>query len=288
MADDISAFATMDRPLSEKLAMLRELALAKGPTNPKLVRWAARHPQIARDADWIARAWWGAAAGELVRSYLYDRVRRSAALELVEPVDCRPLFEAQAQGRGVIVLTAHIGPPKFLMNWLLGQQIPLLVWTNTLDLPAWQAAISPATLVDPRSQDEKSVILVKSALHLRRKGVLLGAADMPTGDRLVTIEWRGFARTFSLGLPTLARKLGVPTVVGLALWERNRITIRFAPLEPPDASLDDHAWNLRWLERSWGFVEPVLAESPENLRFLQQAVERIAKPWEEIGQLGNA
>jgi hypothetical protein len=174
------------------------------------------------------------------------------------------------------------------MNWLLGQQIPLLVWTNTQDLPAWQAATSQATLVDPRSQDTKSVILVKAALHLRRKGVLLGAADMQTGDRVVTIERLGFARTFSLGLPTLARTMGVPTVVGLALWDKDRITIRFAPLEPPGVSLDDDAWNLRWLERSWGFVEPVLAESPENLRFLHQAVERIAKPWEEIGQLGNA
>lgn len=283
MADDISAIATLDNPLSDKLAMLRELSLVKGPRNAKLVRWAEHHPRIAKDPDWMARAWWGAAAGELVRSYLYDRQRRPAALELVEQVACQPLVEAQAQGRGVIVLTAHVGPPKFLMNWLLGQQIPLLVWTNTQDLPAWQSAISRATLVDPRSQDEKSVILVKSALHLRRKGVLLGAADMETGDRVVTIERLGFARTFSLGLPTLARTMGVPTVVGLALWDKNRITIRFAPLEPPDASLDDDAWNLQWLERSWGFVEPVLAESPENLRFLQQAVERIAKPWEETG-----
>jgi lauroyl/myristoyl acyltransferase len=236
----------------------------------------------------VARAWWGAAAGELVRAYLYDRDHRPAALELVEQVDCQPLIEAQAHGRGVIVLTAHIGPPKFLMNWLLDQDIPLLVWTNTHDLPAWQAAASRATLVDPRSQDTKSLILVKSAMHLRRKGVLLGAADMNTGDRLVTIERLGFARMFSLGLPTLARTMGVPTVVGLALWHKNRITIRFAPLEPPDPSLADDAWNLEWLERSWGLVEPVLAESPENLRFLHQAVERIARPWEEPGPPRNA
>lgn len=286
MADDISAFTTLDKPLSDKLAILRELSLAKGPLNSTLVRWAASHPQIAKDADWMARAWWGAAAGELVRSYLYDRDRRPAALELVEPVDCQPLFEAKAQGRGVIVLAAHIGPPKFLMNWLVVQQMPLLVWTNTQDLPAWQAATSQATLVDPRSQDTKSVILVKTALHLRRKGVLLGAADMETGERVVTIERLGFTRTFSIGLPTLARTMGVPTVVGLALWNKNRISIRFARLEQPDVSLDDDAWNLRWLERSWDFVEPVLAESPENLRFLHHAVERIAKPWEDAGQPG--
>lgn len=288
MADDISTFAKLDIPLSEKLAMLRELSLAKGPRNPRLMRWAAHHPLIAKGADWMARAWWGAAAGEMVRDCLYDRDRRPAALGLVEQVDCRPLVEAQAQGRGVIVLTAHIGPPKLLMNWLIDRQMPLLVWTNTQDLPMWQAATSRATLVDPRNQDNKSVILVKSALHLRRNGVLLGAADMSTGDRVVTIERLGLARSFSLGLPTLARRMDVPTVVGLALWRGNRITIQFAPLEPPDATLSEDEWNLEWLQRSWRFVEPVLAESPENLRFLRPAVERIAKPWEETGRPGTA
>ena len=62
------------------------------------------------------------------------------ALETVEPVDSQPRMVAQAHGRGVIVLTAHIGLPKFIMNWLLNQHVPLLVWSNAHDLPAWQAA----------------------------------------------------------------------------------------------------------------------------------------------------
>jgi lauroyl/myristoyl acyltransferase len=280
MADDISVFAKLDQPLSETLAMLREESRVRGPRNPTLLRWAADHPKIARDNDWLARAWWGAAAGELVRAYLYnyDRDRQLAALELVEQVDTQPLLDAQAHGRGVIVLTAHIGPPRLLMNWFIHQQTPLLVWTATHRVPAWQAATCQATLVDPRSEDTRSLVLVKSALHLRRRGVLLGAADIKSGDRVVKIERLGFTRMFSLGLPTLARKLGVPTVVGLALWHANQIKIEFAPLEQPDASLSDDAWNLAWLERSWSLVEPVLAESPENLRFLRGAVDRIAKP----------
>lgn len=284
MADDISAFAKLNQPLSDTLAMLREESRSKGSRNPHLVRWAAHHPQIAKGADWLARAWWGAAAGEIVRAHLYDREHRSAALGLVEQVESQPLIEAMAGGQGVIVLTAHLGPPKFLMNWLIDQAMPLLVWTNTQDLPAWQATASGARLVDPRNQDKKSVVLVNAALHLRRKGVLLGAADMDTGDRTVTIERLGFVRTFSLGLPALARALAVPTVVGLAVWNGNHIRIRFLPLEPPASSVSDDEWSLRWLGRSWELVEPVLAESPENLRFLQRAVERIAKPWEETGQ----
>lgn len=280
MNDDIAAIAKLSVPLADKLVMLREAALRAGPTNPMLTGWAAAHPAIARGDDWLARAWWGAAAGEVVRDYLYDQQRRPAALELVDEVDSRALGDAIAKGRGLIVVTAHIGPPKFLMNWLLGQQLPLLVWTNTHDLPAWLATSARATLVDPRDEERKSVVLINSALHLRRQGVLLGAADMATGDRQYAIERFGFTRTFSFGLPVLARKLGVPTVAALALWRGNRIAIEFAPVAPPDASLQESEWMTRWLERSWAFVEPILLESPENLRFLRSAVRPIARPWD--------
>lgn len=280
MADDIAPVAKLAIPLADKLAMLREAAAEAGAGNASLIAWAAAHPAIASGSDWMARAWWGAAAGEVVRDYLYDQGRRGAALGLVEDVESRPLAEALAKGRGVIVVTAHIGPPKLLMNWLIDQVLPLLVWTNTTDLPPWLAAATRATLVDPRDQASKSVILINSALHLRRKGVLLGAADMATGDRLITIDRHGFVRRFSVGLPTLARKLGVPTVVGLALWRGNRITIQFSTMEAPDDSLSEPQWIAQWLERSWDAVDPVLLESPENLRFLRSAVQQVAKPWE--------
>jgi len=280
MADDIAPVAKLAIPLADKLAMLREAAAETGAGNASLIAWAAAHPAIASGSDWMARAWWGAAAGEVVRDYLYDPGRRGAALGLVEHVASGPLVEALSQGRGVIILTAHFGPPKFLMNWLIDQDLPLLVWTNMRDLPAWVASSSRAKLVDPRSPDRKSVTLVNSALHLRRKGVLLGAADMATGDRLVTIERYGFVRRFSVGLPTLARRLDVPTVVGLALWKGDRVAIEFSRLESPDTSLPESDWTTQWLERSWSCMEPILMESPENLRFLKSAVGQIAKPWE--------
>ena len=72
----------------------------------------------------------------------------------------------------MIVLTARHRSSEVADELLIDRQMPLLVWTNTQDLPMWQAATSRATLVDPRNQDNKSVILVKSALHLRRNGVL--------------------------------------------------------------------------------------------------------------------
>lgn len=283
MADDIAPIARLAIPLADKLTMLRDASLTAGCRNEILQGWAAGHPTLTRQSDWFARAWWGAAAGEIVRDYLYDQQRRCDALALVDHVEAHSLTEAVAKGRGVIVLTAHLGPPKFLMNWLIDQDLPLLVWTNMRDLPAWLAMSSRAKLVDPRSPDRKSITLVNSALHLRRKGVLLGAADMATGDRLITIERHGFVRHFSVGLPTLARRLDVPTVVGLALWKGDRVVIEFSRLESPDTSLPDSRWTTQWLERSWSCMERILMESPENLRFLKSAVGQIAKPWERTG-----
>ncbi len=278
MADRLAPIAALDVPLSEKLTVLREASLTAGVHNEVIGRWAAEHPAIAKVDGWYSRAWWGAAAGEIVRDQLFDRGRHAEALALVDEVDDTALVDARRQGKGVIVVTAHIGPPKFLMNWLVDQGLPLLVWTNTGDLPAWQAASGDARFVDPRTPDDKSVVLVNAAIHLRRGGVLLGAADMGTGGRVVTIERLGYVREFSLGLPALARRLDVPAVTGLALWHGDRIRIRFVPLEPPSPGLSEDEWNQAWLDRSWAVVEPVLGDSPENLRFLRKAVERLSQP----------
>lgn len=280
MADRVAAIAGLPVPLRMKLRLLRMAAPWSG-RRGFLVRWAANHPEIATADRWCARAWWGAAAGEVVRDHLYDPHRRPAALRLVERADVAAVHDAWREGRGLIVLTGHVGPPKFLMNWLIEQRFPLVVWTNTRDLPAWQATATDTTFLDPRLPDQKSVLLVKSAIHLRRGGVLLGAADYATGDRVVTMNRFGMPWRFSLGLPALARRLGVPVVVALALWNGNRIEVCSGRLEPPDPGLGEEAWNQAWLERYWAVIEPVLLSSPENLRFLRRAVEQIARPWEQ-------
>ncbi len=263
--------------------MLRTESLTRGFQNEWLVRWAADHPGLVSGDQWCAKAWWGAAAGEVVRDYLYDPHRRAVALDLVERVDDAALDEARRQEKGVIVVTAHLGPPKFLMNWLVEQRLPLLVWTNTRDLPSWQAAAGDTTFGDPRAQDQKSVILINSTIHLRRGGVLLGAADLGTGDRVVLLERLGISWHFSFGLPSLARRLGIPMVTALALWDGECVQIRFNPLDPPAHDLAEDEWNRAWIDSYWAIIEPVLRGSPENFRFLHRAVERVAKPWEQTG-----
>jgi lauroyl/myristoyl acyltransferase len=277
MADPVTTIAALPLPLRWKLRLLRG-ATGFGSGQSRLARWAAEHPEIARGRDWCQRAEWGVEAGRLVRRALDDPRQRPAALELVEAADVAALDQARQGGRGVIMLTAHLGPPKFLMHWLLEQSLPLLVWTNTADLPAWLPAERPGVFLDPRQPEARGVRLVQSALHLRRGGVLLAAADLGSGDRPQTIERLGMTWSFSLGLPALARRLEVPVVATLALWHGDRVRVRCMPLEPPDPGLPEDAWSRAWLDRYWQVIEPVVLDSPENLRFLRG----VANPPKEV------
>ena len=73
----------------------------------------------------------------------------------------------------------------------------------------------------------------------------------------------------SPGLPALARRLGVPAFLVLALWQGNRVRVSCERIEPPAAELADEAWEDAWLERYQAGVEEVVVSSPENLRFLR-------------------
>jgi hypothetical protein len=194
---------------------------------------------------------------------------RSAALELLDPTDWSEFDKARASG-GVIVATAHLGPPKFLMHIMLERRMPLLVWTNTADLPEWLSHSPNATFLDPLPPAERAVLLVKSAMHLRQGEVLLGAADMNTGGRSQELNRFDYCWHLSPGLPALARRLAVPTFIMLALWQGNRIKIMCQRIEISEKDLTDEQWRQAWLDRYWSELEKIISSSPENLRFLRK------------------
>lgn len=267
MAGLVPTVADSGLPLSWQLRLLRATAVA-GWRQTRLRRWAKAHPEIARGPHWCRRAWWGVAAGGVVQRHLGSRSQRHAALALLEPTDWSE-FDAARSAGGVIVATAHLGPPKFLMHVLLERQLPLVVWTNAADLPDWLPASTTASFLDPLLSEERAVLMVKSALHLRTGGILLGAADMQTGGRSQEFDRLGRLWQFSPGLPALARRLAVPVFLMLALWQGNRVQISCRRLEPPEAELADESWQQSWLNRYWSELEEIITSTPENLRFLR-------------------
>lgn len=252
--------------LAEKLVWLRNLAQERKP-DPRLMDWGQRHLDLGADAllPWAARAWWGIAAGELLRVYLYDRDQRPEALALLDPPDWSAIEAAQASG-GVILAACHLGPPKFGMNVLLDGPGKPLIMTNRRDMPAWLPDLSDL-LIDPLTAD-RAQIMLRAALHLRQGGLIYAAPD--GGFSGAHIELDGFNRSwrFSPGLAALARMLGRPAFTTLALWAGNRIRLEVQPIPAPSDALPPEAWHRAWIEQHWQHMQGVIRSSPENLRFL--------------------
>lgn len=261
------AIANSGLPLPYQLKLLRLLAKIYW-RRSAIDTWAKSHPQINLASNWGPRAWWGVAAGGLVRKYLDNPLKRKTAIALLEPVDWSEIDNAIAAG-GVIIATAHLGPPKFLMHALLAKELPLLVWTNKFDLPSWIEQSHNAKFLNPLISDERSLLMIKSAIHLRQGGVLLGAADVNTGNRIFEILKFDQKWQLSPGLPALARLLSVPTFLVLALWQGNKIKIQFQKLDFSGQNLNSEQWQDEWLHLYWNELEKIISTSPENLRFLR-------------------
>lgn len=252
-------------PLYDKLAWLRQFAEEK-PADSRIRDWAVRHLGLDGAAleTWCARAWWGVAAGELLRTYLYDRIRRAEALALLDKADWS-LVDAALDRGGVILAAAHLGPPKFAMNALVARYAQPMILTNTDDMPDWLPEVS-GPLLNPLIPENRAKIMLNGTLHLRAGGLLFGAPDGGFSSSQMVIEAFNERWHFSPGLPALARMIGRPALTLLAVWDANTITLRTEPIVTPSPDLPPEDWHCAWIASHWNALEPVIRTSPENLR----------------------
>ena len=267
MADLVPALAASSLPLPAVLDALRPIA-REGRRLGRLRDWAAACPEVAGQADWPQRAWWGVAANAVIKLRLADPRRRTEVLGIVDPPDWSD-FDAARRSGGVILATAHLGPPKLLMNLVLERSMPLLVWTNAADLPDWLPAATGGLFLDPIPAAGRAALMIRTAVHLRSGGVLLGAADRVHGGRVIRRaamcrEWK-----FSAGLPALARRLNLPTFLTAAVWDGHRVRVECRQQDSPPATLPPEAWQDAWVEDYWRWMKGIIDRGPENLRFLR-------------------
>lgn len=254
-------------PLSWSLTLL-EYLIRLAPPPRDLMAWGQLHASVppARAAAWARRARWGLEAGELLLGVLNDPRRRNHALRWVEIPACPTITDTT--NHGVVLVTAHAGPPKLLVHTLPEWNQPLLLWT-AFDLINRETLGSKTRLVDPVMAPDKAALLVDAALHLRRGGLLLGAPDVDTGHRTITKKHWGMDWSVSLGLPALIRRLNLPTYFICGIWRQRRLTILLRPLPAPASGLPEQEWVDEWVERYWDEVKPVLFNDPANLRPLR-------------------
>lgn len=271
----------MDTPIARKLDLLDSLS-RRLPLFPPLQDWGRSHLSLTGEAlsDWCQRAWWGLAAGELMRKHLHDRDLRPEALDLIDPSPWEEIEAAQKDG-GVIIATAHLGPPKTAMHSLIEQRWRLLLWTHYAagDMPSWLAESPRTQFLDPTDAATKPHILIQSAIHLRDGGALFGASDLATGSQLVVLEKFGEQWSYSLGIPMLAQRLQVPVFFVLALWKNHRVSLEITRMKSPEGNLGEQSWCRAWTLLYSAEIDKIISSSPENLRFLRGIFNR--QEWDD-------
>ena len=139
-------------------------------SDASLLEWGQRHLGLSGGSlkRWCRRAWWGLVAGELLRRRLGNRKRRYEVFQYIDEPDWSRFQEVYHSREACIFATAHVGPPKTAMNFVMDLSEPTMIWTNKRDLPNWVEEDSDTTFLDPTVPSETPTMLLKSALHLRR------------------------------------------------------------------------------------------------------------------------
>ena len=270
-------FSSLHVPISIQLGILKAIARIV-PARREWQLWARKHLnlQLEQEADWLRRFHWGNMAGEAVRKQLSSDRGREATLALLRE---RQELKALAQTiptSGMILVAAHLGPPKFAMHCVMQENWPLMIWSRSRAIELPEAKRS--CLRDPGQQNEQSALLIATAAHLRSGGVLFAAPDVPSGARPLILKRLGTNWRFSRGIPALARSMNVPCFLVLALWVGGRVELTTKEMPRPSDDLSEADWVSAWIEAYWDLIEPTILSSPENLRFIRGIDWRA---WEE-------
>jgi lauroyl/myristoyl acyltransferase len=225
-------------PRPARLALARAVA-------PRIARWFAA--ERARVAANVARV--RPAAGAAERAALVDDVFRHFAICFTDLIstnrrEARPerlvgriegdehLLAAHAEGRGLVLLTAHLG------NWELGGRLlaarlgrPTHVVVAAEADPGVERFLrgGPSPVRFVRRDDPMAALPLVAALRRNEIVALQGDRALGTrGDALM--EFFGAPAPFPLGPFVLARAAGAPVVPAFCLLEGNgRYTVAMAP-----------------------------------------------------------
>ena len=197
----------------------------------------------------------------------FPRLTRKNIEELIVYDGFEHYARAQAQGKGVIFLTAHFG------NWELSSfahslyGYPLNFTVRPMDNPLLDAMISRYRCLSGGRPVDKNDFARRALQALRRGeavGVLMDTNMLPPEG--IFVDFFGRPASTTSAPARLARKTGAALVLGLALWDSKlrKYRLRFEPVP--------------WIEHD-DPEEEVIVNTAHFNRLIEDQVRRYPDQW---------
>ena len=208
---------------------------------------------------WQRKVWWG-----LVASWSISRRLRhpGKALELnrffINP-DWSAVKDHLGHGKGLILLGSHFGPNRAMRHFLMQSGLPVVCVAHDRQL-----AHIPVGYESDRA--ESPTILVRLLNTLQEGGIVYATPDGAFFQRSISRPLLKRDFPMSVGLATLARLSGAPTLTSVALWKFHKVGVEFGPRIEPSPGLTREAWNQEYIDQYLRWAEGLLRRDPRNYR----------------------
>lgn len=214
--------------------------------------------------SWYRHAWWGYHATKLLdyctRNNLSDKIETLFEGEH----QWAELDKALSLGKGVILLTAHLGTgyiPGYVATEA-GYQVKSIARGKDF-------ARNPANeekFIFVLTQEERRQSLIKAIRHLRSGGLIAVAPTGQIGRSSIVVNFLGEPLKTSLGVAELARLSGAPVVWASATWKSlDRLRLIIEPLDLPERNHSD--WEAQLFSAYFAKLAYQVLRCPQDLGF---------------------
>lgn len=264
--------AERSRSLKDKTLaqVLREVRSRRDPLPPlkgaSAVAWSLADQGRWTVADWQTEALNGLEASKLVTEW-WDCMpaRRREIDALVDYQGLNSVRFAASNGRGFVVVTAHLGPAfaglRVLHNGGVRAQMVHMAdyLANAPEMPG-DSAVPDINLAGREHAAVRQIVA-----RLKAGDGVVTAADNVDAKDAATVPFLGHTARISTLAPRLAWRYGSATIWMVSEWQGERINVTFEPLPPPQAGEPEEAYIARWIDAYLSKIETCLRGNPRNL-----------------------
>ena len=204
---------------------------------PKLKRTGMRNLEIAFPEKTVAERAailrgtfenLGRVLGDLSQFHKYDRERLAELIDYELDDTSRSLYDAQKNGRGVLITTGHLGNWELLVLGFAALYEPISYLARPLDNPMLDAMLNDRRTAFGNTPISKTNSAMLAAKILREGGILGILADVNAHPREgVFVPFFGVPACTSSGAALLAIRSNALIFPTFCVWEKEKQRYRF-------------------------------------------------------------